>query len=387
MSAPSASPQANFFRHLFRVHDEVRLHTPMLAWLLDPRADHGLGAEPLRRWLSQMGFADARVDQAEVSQERSFSNLGRVDLMVYLPDHCLIIENKLHAADQDAQLWRYQQVLNEVGGVHEKHLFYLTLAGDEPSEAAMCSGSGKTLSPESVKCISYQQDIRAWLVSLIDWLGEERQKTRVRDILAQYLEIVMEVTGLHTREQAEKELLEIGLRDHLVAQPQDIHILARLAESVVLLHASLLDELLGGLFAALEGEPGLREVQGPSSWKPIGWGTCEAWARGHAPAVYRCYGIPGSALDHLCLVIGMDAESLLWVGLACLQDGKHLKVPPEGAALSRRLLECEHLPGAQSNEWWLAWVTVPGVKPAIFEGTDGVGRLLEDDLMERVNAD
>ena len=100
----SYTEKPNLLTLLFAVHDEVRLHTPLLGWLLDPKGDHGLGKEPLSRFLSMLEIDGAGADHAQVWRERSFPEHGRVDLMIRLPGCCLVIENKLYAADQEAQL-------------------------------------------------------------------------------------------------------------------------------------------------------------------------------------------------------------------------------------------------------------------------------------------
>ena len=104
---------ANLLSLLFSAHDEVRLHTPMLAWLLDPSGDHGLGTKPLKGFLRALGLEESvpgEIDpqSVEVWRERSFldSDNGRVDLMIKWSGGVIIIENKLYAADQKSQLWR-----------------------------------------------------------------------------------------------------------------------------------------------------------------------------------------------------------------------------------------------------------------------------------------
>ena len=116
MSDYRAVQNPNILKTLFSTHDEVRLHTPMIGWLLDPSGDHGLGMEPLRRFLEKLGVSvPGNVDSRSVRvwRERYFPGYGRVDLIIEYPGAAIVIENKLHAADQEAQLWRYQQILDK----------------------------------------------------------------------------------------------------------------------------------------------------------------------------------------------------------------------------------------------------------------------------------
>ena len=372
----SYTEKPNLLTLLFAVHDEVRLHTPLLGWLLDPKGDHGLGKEPLSRFLSMLEIDGAGADHAQVWRERSFPEHGRVDLMIRLPGCCLVIENKLYAADQEAQLWRYQRVLAaEVAPPVTSHLFYLTLDGCEPSPTSVSApadaGDAPGLEEGSYQCISYETEIHSWLTGLLEWTCAKQKAGRIQHILTQYNEVLMEAIGMHSREEALSELKSSGLMDHVVANQGDVTTLARLTRSVFFLHARLLEELIEGVHQVLEKESRLERVKSPERWNELNWGIYEGWARGRTPSGYRFYSIHGvreRKLENLHLVVGLDASDGFWVGLGRFEEGKHAEVPAD----RNRFADVE---GATHNNWWLSWVTIQEVDPAQFDGDRGVGRL------------
>ncbi len=381
LRAMSYTEKPNLLTLLFAAHDEVRLHTPLLGWLLDPKGDHGLGKEPLSRFLSMLEIDGAGADHAQVWRERSFPEHGRVDLMIRLPGCCLVIENKLYAADQEAQLWRYQQVLvAEVVPPVTSHLFYLTLDGCEPSPISVSapSGSGDMpgLEAGSYQCISYETEIHSWLTGLLEWTCAKQKTGRIQHILTQYNEVLMEAIGMHSREEALSELNSSGLMDHVAANQGDVTTLAKLIRSVFFLHARLLEELIEGVHEALEKEPRLERVKSPERWSELDWGIYEGWARGRTPSGYRFYrmhGVRDRKLENLHLVVGLDASDRFWVGLGRFEEGKHAEVPAD----HNRFVDIE---GATHNNWWLSWVTIQEVDPAQFDGDIGVGRLAKPEV-------
>ena len=376
LRAMSYTEKPNLLTLLFAVHDEVRLHTPLLGWLLDPKGDHGLGKEPLSRFLSMLEIDDTGADHAQVWRERSFPEHGRVDLMIRLPGCCLVIENKLYAADQEAQLWRYQQVLAaEAAPPVTSHLFYLTLDGCEPSPISVSapagSGDAPGLEEGSYQCISYETEIHSWLTDLLEWICAKQETGRIHHILTQYSEVLMEAIGMHSREEALSELKSSGLMDHVVANQGDVTTLARLTRSVFFLHARLLEELIEGVHQVLEKESRLERVKSPERWNELNWGIYEGWARGRTPSGYRFYRIHGvrdRKLENLHLVVGLDASDRFWVGLGRFEEGKHAEVPDD----RNRFADVE---GATHNNWWLSWVTIQEVDPAQFDGDNGVGKM------------
>lgn len=115
-------------RHLEEVHSAV------LAWLLDPNAQHGLGGSFLDRFLARTGLRGEQADpHVRVVTEESCTHpevesWGYTDIVVRGPSWTLVIENKLWAAQSGDQLDFYYDAYAAEGAV----FVYLTPEGTRP---------------------------------------------------------------------------------------------------------------------------------------------------------------------------------------------------------------------------------------------------------------
>lgn len=169
----------NLFSVLRSSTDEVRLHSRFLAFLLDPKATHNQGTALLGLLLKRLGIQSFDLDNATVSVE--YQNIDI--LLRNQSSQAVIIENKIHAGDQDAQLWNYHNRM-QAEGYREIWTTYLTLDGVEPSEQ-----SRKDL---KVIPISYEAEIIAWLKDCIPLIARE---PGVRESVFQYIELLQKLTS------------------------------------------------------------------------------------------------------------------------------------------------------------------------------------------------
>lgn len=183
----------NLFSVLRSSHDEVNLHSRFLAALLDHR-DHRTGLrENLKDFVTTVLDLkiDDRFDWSEPRIQRERSN---IDILITL-DHqvAIVLENKIYAADQERQLFRYLKTVKG-DGFKEIHLAYLTLDGSSPSPMSL--GSMNTSDPESygrLKRVGYNSEVFG------DWLRNCRRRAfeepELRESILQYLQLVRELTG------------------------------------------------------------------------------------------------------------------------------------------------------------------------------------------------
>ena len=134
----------NLFEALGAVRGEVR-HSNFLAFLLDPSSNHGLGAEPLKRFLrlvlgpmepgqrplSTLEVIVGDLDNALIAREEA-----NIDLLIRVKEINLVvlIENKIGAKAGDGQLKRYRQHVEKEFVGWRKLLLFLTPDGDDPDE-------------------------------------------------------------------------------------------------------------------------------------------------------------------------------------------------------------------------------------------------------------
>ena len=108
-------------------------HSALVAWLLDPGMQHGLGVEFLERFLGRC-FPEEQFEnlghahcETEVARGR-----GRADIVVWGSDFTLVVENKVDALEGEDQCDYYYQAFND----EVRPLFvFLTPEGRRPTSA------------------------------------------------------------------------------------------------------------------------------------------------------------------------------------------------------------------------------------------------------------
>jgi len=201
LRARKTGARFNVFDVLDRATDEVKGHSAFLAELLSPGGSHGQGDRFLGSFLkilqeqltddpAMQGFAQVlKPANWTVDCERFVPSAedcdGRIDIVIESNEHLLIIENKVYAADQPAQLSRYHAYAENRG--KKWFLFYLTLDGAPPSKDSL-----RTLPSEQVLCISYAQTIRTWLKQNIE---SDQLPLRLRETVSQYGDLILRLSG------------------------------------------------------------------------------------------------------------------------------------------------------------------------------------------------
>lgn len=175
------APNFNPFRLLRLDRMEAKLHTPFIAHLLDPQAAHGQQDLFLKQFF-QMA-KEARLDPPkpfprpcdwQVTPEFHLDGSGRADIVLRSSNSfIMIIENKIDDDEQEDQMKRYAEWINDQHTDHS-HLVFLTLHGGPPDYTGPCI------------CLSYDCHIKPWLQSAL----EQIQAPSVRFAVQQYLQII-----------------------------------------------------------------------------------------------------------------------------------------------------------------------------------------------------
>ena len=175
----------NIFTILRREDDEVYLHSRFLAELLDPDGDHCQGDALLDAFLRQIGIEGFRMESVSVRREYQ-----DIDILVTNEDQAIIIENKVYAQDQKRQLERYYRAMRREGS-EVVRVVYLTLDGARPSRYSL-GDLPRIVGDDAVCCISYDEDVHAWLDTCIDLSSRHPV---LRETLVQYQRLVERLTG------------------------------------------------------------------------------------------------------------------------------------------------------------------------------------------------
>lgn len=193
-------------------------HSAILRELLDPQGMHGFKTKFLEAFFKQIGL-EFDPNGCRAKTEVACSN-GRMDIVISSGDMALVIENKIYASDQEKQLERYSDWLND----QKKHnkelntaLLYLTLDGHEASNA-------KNIDYQR---ISYRNDILQWLDKCIEEIFKnsffakdnktnpfakskiDERNAFVKKLLLQYKELIQKLTGMDMEPEMKNKISEV----------------------------------------------------------------------------------------------------------------------------------------------------------------------------------
>jgi hypothetical protein len=199
-------------------NDEVRMHSAMLANLLDAQGSHGMKGKFLELFIKMLeekksldkknNFKDYSLDFAIdssycIKEEHNYEN-GRIDLVIKKGNgECpFLIENKINAKEQVKQLIKYNNAYPTA------KIIYLTLFGDTPSTHIDKDGTDIS---EKVYCISYKTDILNWL----DLCHKEASdKPLIREGIKHYINLIKIITNQNLTLNMEKEIKKI-VNEHI----------------------------------------------------------------------------------------------------------------------------------------------------------------------------
>ena len=134
----------DFISRLYWGPDGTRLwrdgefHSNLLAWLLNPKENHGAHDYFVKGFLARTGAPEAMLsaDWSQATVLREWENLvdgewGYLDILVLNEnqDRLLAIENKIFSEEHSCQLTRYRKALEDRYSKFDKHLVFLTPQG------------------------------------------------------------------------------------------------------------------------------------------------------------------------------------------------------------------------------------------------------------------
>ena len=198
----------NVFSALNICSDEVRLHSRLLATLLNPKANHGLGNKFLKLFLIALGLPEDYITHCkEQIVERPIGEVteatgGRIDIILEDRGHAVIIENKIYASDQPNQLLRYYNYGLKTFGENNFKLVYLTLHGSEPSPDSLGGGHFDFIK------LSYAQDILKLLKDLVP----TQPLKPVHHTIEDYITIIKQFTHQDMDTKYQQSIIEEAIK-------------------------------------------------------------------------------------------------------------------------------------------------------------------------------
>lgn len=207
----------NIFSILGVERNEVHTHSAFLAELLNPKGSHGLKDAFLKLFVKEMSL-DAIEDKSKLKTETATVRKefyvgkkdvknetgGDIDILIEFsnPNYTIVIENKIDAGDQEAQLARYRNYAKKYGTGFT--LFYLTKDGHEPSEWS----TGKETNKHYWRCISYARDIKTYSEKCLD---ESEKFPLVNAVIRQYMDLIDKLTGQELDRDMDKKVVDLML--------------------------------------------------------------------------------------------------------------------------------------------------------------------------------
>lgn len=235
----------NIFSILKVERNEVYTHSAMLCELLNPNGSHGMKGSFLKLFIEEIPlqnipdknelingtikvYKEKDIEPIKKNEEKG----GKIDLLIEFPDsnYAIIIENKIDARDQKAQLARYY---NYAKKSYKKNftLFYLTKYGNEPSEIAKGKKlKGKTSKDKYWTCISYTKNIKSWLNKCME---KCRDSTLVRGTIKQYVNLIDKITDQELDMSDNKKIIKKIYSKDLVKIASDFEEIWQQKDSLV----------------------------------------------------------------------------------------------------------------------------------------------------------
>ena len=206
------SDKLNIIKVLHKEHDEVRLHSRFLAFLLSPIGSHGQGNYFLKSFLQYCNVKDFDFDNVEVyPTEDDKIEYRNIDILVLnrSKKKAIIIENKIYAGESNhdgrGQIEGYvNTVIKELNiEIENISVLYLSLFGQEPTETSL--GEYKTLENVNGKTISYKEDIIQWLDKMSDAKRYLTSSNKfLFEYILQYKNVIKELTNYINMDDMEK---------------------------------------------------------------------------------------------------------------------------------------------------------------------------------------
>lgn len=201
----------NIFSLLRKESDEVYLHSKFIFELLNPDGTHRQGEKFLKLFLKTINIKEFSLSNITIKKE--YKNID-----IYLTNNVqsIIIENKIHARDQNKQLERYVEIIKKEG-VENIKVIYLTLYGHDPSLESLGEIDKKNLF-----LASYNTDIDKWLELCVK---ECSLLPRIRETIEQYRQLIEKLTG---KSQSQGYIMEIS---NMLMNKKNIRIASDLNEA------------------------------------------------------------------------------------------------------------------------------------------------------------
>lgn len=207
----------NLFKVIHMTSNETSVHSAFIADLLNPKGLHGMGNQFLSLFIKEIdtyinkfefNTDNAQVEIERYIGERTKENGGRLDIIITNQNNqAIIIENKIYAEDQEAQMLRYYNYAKQK--YPNNHLLlYLSLDGVVHNTEF--TTQNKISQDKDFYTISYIEHI-------LNWLNQCKQlavdKPLLREGITHYINLIKILTHTNMNKQTREEMINFILEN------------------------------------------------------------------------------------------------------------------------------------------------------------------------------
>lgn len=222
----------------FNVFDVLKLenfeirHSNMLAWLLDPNENHGLGDKVL---LGLIKFITTKPDSLSayelcqlINNSYSFSVLreyNNIDILLVSHENKIVIciENKIYSGEHDNQLERYKEIVETRFRGYKQFYLYLTLSGNKSSAPEVWTSISytdmKTIIETACKHIELTAEVKLFINNYIEVIKRKimMNETEIKKVCNEiYMKHKKALDLIYTHKSSELELICLNFKDWLL---------------------------------------------------------------------------------------------------------------------------------------------------------------------------
>ena len=330
----------------------------MIADLLNPRGQHGAGAEYLKIFLRDclgMEKMDTKLaDQAIVTAEYAIDDERRIDIVIEIGSYFLPIEVKIYAADQKSQCFDYYQYAKRRDA--QAKVYYLTLDGHRPGKDSTSSGS-QSVPEEDIVCLSFRVHILNWLKAC-----KSCENTGMVPILEQFIQNIEQISG-YTSEKVRNMVI-----DELLKSGDSLRAGMQIADSINAAKAKLIylvfEEFEKQLAGVAERNHWTREKK--SNWYEYKEQADEFFYKWNTTYLGINYIVKDAPMpDGKQLWFRVEVEHRLFAGF-CVFDPNAESEEGHGDQVDEYDRETEKAVGHYLNisvedhkDWWATWWYLP----------------------------
>ena len=330
----------------------------VLADLLNPRGQHGMGSVYLELFLKEVLHWQAVnsdvVKHAVVTAEYRIDEDRRIDLVIETAGQFLPVEVKILAGEQKAQCLDYYRFSRAKDP--QTKVIYLTRFGTMPSAYSLSDGTERVPEADLI-CISFKEHIIHWLEQCRNVSREE-----MKSLLTQFLDTIRTITGITRENMTDMTAQEIaGSADSLRAAMQIADSL-NLAKKQVL--RSVMEEFVTQM-KPLEQKYHLEREQN------IGWYGYEAQVDTFYDHAYTTYpGINYIVKDAVMirtyqLWLRIEVDNRLFAGFCVFdpasssKEGLGNQVDDYDQETRNCVEQILKVTKADQSAWWAVWRYLP----------------------------